>query len=208
MARALEARLAVVFALVVGHAACDRKPVTRPSASRAPKQTPVVAVAPPQPTTVAVAARPSLPEDPIAGKRSEQQWREHMAEEEHERQSGFDKSRLKQHRALVRLIVAARGSYDRAATESAVTKTRTAMAARIAEMRKRVTEIDPWGVNSRLLADYSALEATLADAYPDAKAEALRGHPNALKTARASFDQHIKTITAWLKEVEEGEEER
>ena len=148
-----------------------------------------------------------LPEDPVAGKQSELQWREHMEEEEHERQIGYDRRFLKEHRALTKLIAAARARYDGAKTEAAVAKVRSGMPAQIAEVRRRVTEIDHWGTNSRLLSDYEALSASLTDAYPDAKIGALKGDGSALDVARAAFDGHMQKIAAWLKEAAETEEE-
>src|SRR5262249_53860215 len=68
-----------------------------------------------------------LPEDPVEGKRAEAQWREHMADEEHERQIAFDGQRVAAHRSVVALLLAARGTYDRAATEAALATARSAM---------------------------------------------------------------------------------
>jgi hypothetical protein len=152
-------------------------------------------------------ATPPLPEDPAAGKRSEQQWREHMDHEEEERQTLFDRKRLKQHRALIKLIAAARARYDHARTEAAVAKVQQDMPRQVAEMRRRVTEIDPWGVNSRLLPDYAALTAALSDTYAPAKIAAIKGDASALTQLHADFDQRMKKMNDWLHEVEESKDE-
>jgi hypothetical protein len=170
---------------------------------------------PPAPASNASQPKPSasnvdpgrLPEDPVAGKQSELQWREHMEEEEHERQILFDRQHLEEHRALVKLIVATRARYDGAKTEAAVVKARADMPRRTAEIRRRITEIDHWGVNSRLLSDYDALSASLSDAYPLAKTEALKGDERALTAARADLDGRLQKIDAWLKEAAESEGE-
>src|SRR5262245_57374397 len=59
-------------------------------------------------------ARDRLPEDPVAGAKSTQQWKEFMVAEEHERQLHYDRARLKQHRAMLKFLVATRARYDRA----------------------------------------------------------------------------------------------
>jgi hypothetical protein len=148
-----------------------------------------------------------LPEDPVAGKASEQQWREHMVAEERERQMMFDRERLKQHRALAKLIAAARARYDRAKSVAAVDKLRAQMQQSVSDMRARVTEIDHWGVNSRLLGDYDALASSLGSGYAEAKLAALHGDTRPLAEARAAFDQHMHAIATWLEEVEKGEDE-
>jgi hypothetical protein len=148
-----------------------------------------------------------LPEDAALGKRSELQWRQHMEDEERERQIGFDRQRLKQHRAIVARFKAARSLYDRATAEAALAKARTEMPQRVEEIQKQVTELDHWGNNSRLLGDYAALEASLTSDYADAKLSALKGDGAALKNAQAAFDGHLKIISGWLEEVAHAKEE-
>ena len=152
---------------------------------------------------------PRLPEDPVLGKQSEQQWREHLRHEEEERQMWFDQPRLEQHRAVAKLFAASRARYDRARTEAAVAKVRAEMPRRLAEVRSRVTKIDPWGNNSRLLPDYDALSTLLSGAYPDACVAAIKGDHAALEQARAGFDQRMQHVEHWLAEVaaesDEGE---
>jgi hypothetical protein len=151
---------------------------------------------------------PALPEDPVAGKLAEQQWREHMEREEEERQMLFDRQRLREHRALVRLITTLRGRYDRAKTEPALGKVREGAAQKLDEIQKRAAAIDPDAVNSRLLGDYEALQSSLRNDYPDARAAALRGDPVPLTAARASFDRRLEKIDEWLEEAEKGEAEK
>ncbi|HEY2732623.1 MAG TPA: hypothetical protein VGI70_01495 [Polyangiales bacterium] len=148
-----------------------------------------------------------LPEDPIAAKKSEAQWRQHMRDEEDERQLGFDRSRLGRHRALMKLIAAARADCERARTEGALAKVRMQLPARIAQMQRSVTAIDRWGVNSRVLGDYAALIDALSDRYPAAKLEALRGDRRAWERAQREFTEHEKTIEQWLERAEEDDEE-
>ena len=166
----------------------------------------VPAPAQPQPPVARPRAHPRLPEDPVAGKQSQLQWREHMAHEEEERQMAFDAPRVPKHRALTKLIVASRARYDRAKTADGVEKVRAGMPRTLEEIRRRVTEIDHWGNNSRLLPDYDALSAQLAGAYADARIAAINGDPHAAESARVSFDQHLKAIDRWLEEVASGGE--
>jgi hypothetical protein len=172
------------------------------------------ATAPPEPARPVVpspaAADTRLPEDPVQGKRSEEQWKEHLEEEEHERQIAFDAQRIPEHRAVVQLVSAARARYDAATTVEAVTRARSDVGGRVKELRKKVTELDHWGVNSRLLPDYAAFEAMLEKDYPDAKAAALKGDSRPLEEARSRFEAHMKTVEAWLEEAQsnDGEAER
>jgi prefoldin subunit 5 len=191
-------------ALVVA-AGCRRE--TPAPVPDAPAPAPAPPAAPQPDAPVARVDPPRLPEDPIAGKRSEEQWREHMKEEDHELQLAFDRRRLKQHRAVVRLIDEARAQYDRARTEAEVAKIRTAMPKRIAQLRQRMTEIDRWGARSPMSPEYEALSAALTGAYPDAKIAALAGNAQALEQAQATFDQRRKTITDWLEEAAESKDE-
>src|SRR5262245_40851899 len=179
-----------LIAVAVAVAACSSKP-SEPAPAQAPAAAPVQPAAPAEaPKAPPAAPDPTrLPEDPVAGKRSEEQWREHMQEEEEERQLAYDHARIPQHRALVKQIAAARARYDRARTEPALAKVRADMPKSIEQMRTRVTAIDHWGVSSRVLPDYAALQATLASAYPDAKLAALKGDSHALEQVRAEFDQ-------------------
>jgi hypothetical protein len=174
----------VVCALVVALAGCQRKSATSPApAPAAERETPAAPAAAPRPPDP-----PRLPE-------------------EDERQLIFDHGHLRQHRALVKLIAAARARYDHARTDAARAKTRADMPGQITEMQRRVTEIDHWGVNSRLLPEYAALQASLANAYPDAKLAAIKGDAHALADARADFDQRMKKISDWLERAAEDEDE-
>jgi len=159
------------------------------------------------PTSAASSQDPTrLPEDPIAGKASEAQWRQHMEEEEHERQVAFDSQRLEAHRTVKRLIAAGRARYDRAQTDSAVGKARSDVGRQVAEIRRRVTELDPWGVNSPLLGEYEKLEALLSGGYADARIAALKGDGRPLADVQERFDRGMQVITDWLEEVEREEE--
>lgn len=201
-------RIAASAWLLVALAACD-KPAEpgQPAAQPAPAP-PAAQQAQPKPPPPASPDDPKrLPEDPEAAKRSEAQWREHMKDEEDERQAGFDKQHLAEHRAMIKLIAAARARYDHARTEDAIAKARTEVLASVEDMRKRVTAIDHWGTNSRLLPDYAAIDDMLEAAYPDAKLAALKGDASAYKQVRDELDQRMKKMETWLDEVEQGEHE-
>jgi hypothetical protein len=195
---------------VLALAACSKAP-----AGPAPNAVPVTVPAPtlasaPQPAApVPRPSRepPSLKQDPAAGERSTAQWREHLEEEEEERQLAFDRFRLKLHRDLVKRIAAARARLDQARTEAALEKARAELPERVSDIQKRVVEIDHWRVNTPLLADYDAIATALSSPYADAKLAALKGDATALNQAREAFDKHMKRIDHWLHEVEESGKE-
>ena len=145
-------------------------------------------------------ADPMPPEDPVAGAKSTAQWREHMAAEEHERQLQYDQGRLKQHRAVVKLLVAARGRYDRAKSKAAVLSVQKRLPPVVEEVQRRIKQIDRWGNNSPLLVDYDAYLKALSESYPAARIEMLDGHPAALDTIRGQLNEVTKRINAWLAE--------
>ena len=71
---------------------------------------------------------------------------------------------LKEHRAVVKLLVATRARYDRAKTKAAVTAIRTRLPPTVEDVAPQITRIDHWGTNSNLLADYDAYLKALSDA--------------------------------------------
>ena len=148
-----------------------------------------------------------LPEDPALGARSTAQWRTFMAAEERERQLQFDRNRIKQHRAVLRLLKAARARYDRARTKAAVEAVRIGFPATADDVHKRMTEIDHWGNNSKVLADYEALLHMLADDYAAARIAALDGDRAPLDRARADFAALQKKIATWLSEAAESKDD-
>lgn len=147
-----------------------------------------------------------LPEDPVLGKLAEAQWNEHLEREERERQLAFDRPRLSKHRAIVSELARARSRYDRAATKELVSKACADVPRQVERIKQHVNELDPWGVNSRLLGDYAALEELLERDYPDAKLAALAGDSRPLAAARAEFERHVRTIADWLEATEEEED--
>jgi hypothetical protein len=161
----------------------------------------------PRSSAALASTAPSLPEDPLAGQRSTLQWREHLAHEEEERQMIFDRTRLSEHRALVKLLQAARARYDGAKDANAVERTRADMPQRLSEIERRVHDLDPWGNSSRLLPAYGALQQALGATYAEAKLAALRGDKHPLEQVRRSFDDHVEKIDKWLEEVAEYEDE-
>jgi hypothetical protein len=206
---------AFVLASLVSSSACTKssdvapqprnEPVTAPPAGHDTSiPPPTLSQAPLGASTVNVAP---LPEDPEAGKRAEAQWQEHLEEEEEGRQLGFDRRRLKQHRALVSRIKAVRAQIARAPSLPAVAKIGRELPARIGVLREGVEQIDPWGVTSRLLPDYRVVVELLASNYCEAKAEALRGNPAALIEANRVIDEHLEVIAAKLEQAAESEEE-
>jgi len=141
-----------------------------------------------------------LPEDPAEGAKAVAQWHAHMVREEQERKLHYDRNRIREHRAVVRRLVAARRRYDRAHTPAAVVTAQARMAETAADARRRMTAIDHWGVNSNLLGDYEAILEILMNEYPAALVAALHGDTRELTKLRELLDEHDKKVAAWLAE--------
>ena len=148
-----------------------------------------------------------LPEDPAAGAKSTQQWRDFMASEEHERRLGYDKRHLKEHRAVLKFLVATRARYDRAKSKAAVLAIQKRLPPAVEETRRRITKIDHWGNNSNLLGEYDAMLKALSDTYPTARIAFLDGDHAPLDAQRAEFDRRIKHAQDWLAEAADAKDE-
>ena len=148
-----------------------------------------------------------LPEDPVAGAKSTQQWRDFMAAEEHERRLIYDRGHLKQHRAVLKFLVATRARYDRAKTKPAVLAIQKRLPPAVDDARRRIIAIDHWGNNSNLLGDYDALLNALGVAYPAARVAFLEGDRAPLDGVRADFDRRTKHIKDWLAEAAAAKDE-
>jgi hypothetical protein len=146
-------------------------------------------------------------EDPAAAAKSTAQWREHLEAEEHERKILFDRERIKDHRAVLKVLVSARARYDRAKTKAAVLAVQKRLPPTVEDVRRRMTKIDHWGTNSNLLGDYDAYLKALSDSYPAARIEALDGKPAPLDTVRRELDERTRHIKAWLTEAAASKDE-
>ena len=208
-------RAAVCVVWAIGALAACREPAPAAQPAPAPASPPPSAAltradydAPRRQTPPGAVEPEKLPEDAVAGKLAEQQWREHLEHEEEERQALYDRRRLREHRAVVRQLRSVRARYDRAKSEAALNKAREAAGKELGLIEERVHAIDPDGVNSRLLGEYGALQSSLRSDYATARGAALSGDPAQLAAARAAFDQRLETIDEWLEEASEaGEEE-
>ena len=165
-------------------------------------------------TSVAVAADaksqpppPPLPEDPVLGAKATAQWREHLAFEERERKLHYDRDRMKDHRAVLKLLIGTRARYDRARSAAAVIAIKARVPETAEAVRRRVDRIDHWRVNSNLLADYDVMLNALAEAYPAARIKFIEGDRAPLLAVRAELDRRQKAIDQWLKEAAESEDE-
>ena len=158
-------------------------------------------------TVAVVHADPMPPEDPVAAAKSTAQWRAHMAAEEHERKLHYDRDRLKDHRALLKLLVAARARYDRAKTKAAVLAIQKRQRPAVEDIRRRMTAIDPQGTNSNLLGDYDAYVNALGDPYPAARIAAIGGDHAALDALAADLDRRTRHIKDWLAEAAASKDE-
>ena len=155
-----------------------------------------------------VRADPMPPEDPVKAAKSTAQWREHLAAEDHERKLLYDRDRLKEHRAVLKLLVAARARYDRAKTKAAVLAIQKRLPATVEDVRApHRSRIDHWGTNSNLLADYDAYLNALSDGYPAARIASLDGEPAPLDAVRRDLDQRTRHIKDWLAEAAASQDE-
>jgi hypothetical protein len=176
-----------------------------PSVHSAPVAAPL---APRSEATASSASDPArLPEDEEAGLRAQAEWREHLAFEEEERQLMFDRQRLKAHAAIVALAKGARARYDAARSAAAALAMQKTIARQMQVLRQRVNELDPWGVNSRLLEDYAWLAATLEGPYADAVGASFDGDGERRAQLGAEFDGRMVTIADWLHKAAESEAE-
>jgi hypothetical protein len=148
-----------------------------------------------------------LPEDPVAGKAAEAQWRAHMEKEERERRLNYDRRKLGEHAVVLTFIKNARARYDRAKTAATIAQVQASLIPQIAQIRKRIVNIDHWGVNSNLLEDYAAMLATLTGDYPAARIASVGGASQALGDLRARWVQREQKISDWLAEAAESEDE-
>ena len=157
---------------------------------QAPPQSPPPAQPQPQPPP-----GPSLlPEDPVAGAKATAEWQAHLVKEERERKLRYDRDRIKDHRAVLRFLVAPRARLDRATTPAAQAAARARLPPAIEAVRQRITKIDKWGTNSNLLADYDAMLKALAGTYPTPE-------------LKADLDAREKRIKDWLAEAARTEDE-
>ena len=145
--------------------------------------------------------------DALQGAKATAQWREHLAFEERERKLHYDRDRMKDHRAVLKLLIGTRARYDRARSAAAVTAIKARVPETAEAVRRRVERIDHWRVNSNLLADYDAMLNALAEAYPAARIKFIEGDRAPLLAVRAELDRRQKAIDQWLKEAAESEDE-
>lgn len=210
---------AAAVAVALAAAACgDSRSAPEQTSKPAAPQTTLVAPAAPNPGHDAPRSPPRagwkpLPEDPAAGKQSEEQWRAHLEHEDEERQMWFDLARRAEYRRLLEQVAAARARYERVRKPADVERTRVQLQAKIGELQERVRQIDPVGNSSRAVPDLQALLAVLTGPYGDAKRAALEGDAQALAQQRAAFDQRLARVDEWLEEAEreakrEGRTER
>jgi hypothetical protein len=130
-----------------------------------------------------------------------------MAHEERERKLHYDRDRMKDHRAVLRFLVATRARYERATSKAAVLAIQARLPPAIEKVRRRIARIDHWRVSSNLLGDYDVLLAALADTYPAARISFLAGDRAHLLALRADFDRRLKAMNNWLEEAAQSQDE-
>jgi len=150
---------------------------------------------------------PPLPEDPVLGAKATAQWREHLAFEERERKLHYDRDRMKDHRAVLKILLGTRARYERAKSEAAVSAIKARLPETVEAVRRRIDRIDHWRVNSNVLGDYDAMLNALGDAYPAARIKFIEGDRAPLQALRAELDRRQKAIDEWLEAAAESEDE-
>lgn len=187
-------------ALGLSFTACREQPVRPETARPASQATPVSATSSRRPAA-------QLPEDPSAGTRAKERWREHLRYEERERRMRFDRRQLGEHRALTRKLQESRRAYDAAASTAKLARATDAFRASLPQLVQAKQAIDPWGNSSNLLAEYGSLIELLTDRYPKARAAALTGDSTSFKAVELELEGHFRKIDSWLEEVTESEDE-
>jgi hypothetical protein len=173
-----------------------------------PIRLPAIALAVCTSFAAAAGAEPQrLPEDPAAAAKSTEQWRQFMAAEEHERRLLYDRNHLKDHRAVVKVLVATRARYDRAKSKPAVLAIQKRLPPVVENVRKRIARIDHWGNNSNLLGDYDLMLNALSQSYPAARISFLDGDRAPLDALRAELDRRTRHIEDWLAEAAASKDE-
>lgn len=119
----------------------------------------------------------------------------------------FDRRRLAQHRVVLASLQATRKRYDNAKTPAAVLQAEQSFAQERATQQQRLEKLDRWRNSSNLSADYEALLAVFASAYPEARRQALAGSTSALAAVQGEVDARMKKISEWLSYVEKAKTE-
>lgn len=192
--------LAVLWIACSSQACKARAPAPAAAASSA-----LASVASATPAPVDSAAR--LPEDPVAGARALAALREHLVEEERERKANYDRRHMKEHRALLASLAAARARYDGAKSPAAVQKLQADSGRLRGEISRRLDALDRWKNSSALLDDYTALLDALSQDYPAARVRALSGDAVQLERVRRDVDAHFQKAEKWLQYAAEAEGE-
>ena len=130
-----------------------------------------------------------------------------MVKEERDRQLGYDRRKMGEHRVILAKIRAARARYDHAKSARGVDKVQAEMPAAIEDIRRRITHLDHWGNNSKLLGDYDAMLKSLGDEYPAARRSAIGGDTAPIDALKAQWEEREKRMNDWLEEAESSEEE-
>ena len=143
----------------------------------------------------------------MLGAKSTAQWREHLAFEERERKLHYDRDRMKDHRAVLKILIGTRARYERARSEAAVNAIKARLPETVEVVRRRIDRIDHWRVNSNVLGDYDAMLSALAEAYPAARIKFIAGERAPLQALRAELDRRQEAIDQWLKEAAESQDE-
>ena len=154
-----------------------------------------------------IADQAPLPEDPAAGKRSEEQWKKHLQAEEVERRMVFDRNHLNEHHDLIKRISAARDPLERAKTPDALKKAQAQLEPQLSKLQAEVDSLDRYKNTSRLVTDYDALLVLLKSTYPSTKLAAMGGNAGALSQVRNDFDAHLRSMHAWLERLDKDEDE-
>jgi len=229
----LASRLCVGISVVAGLAgSCQRSPSLAPSlpppSASSPASAPAASLPPSQVLTAATLKTPSgasaarrdeaprwpsqvggetLPEDPVAGKRAEEQWRAHLAREDRERQLARDRHTLAHHKAILALLLRARRDVERARSEKAVRAATARIAETESQVEKRLGRINVWGNVSPMTATYSAMLRSLSEELPRDRLTAVADAADGRADSRLDWNRRLAEIRAYLRETAESEGE-
>lgn len=142
----------------------------------------------------------------MAGKRSEAQWREHLAHEDRERQLARDRHALVHHRAIVAMLVRARRQVARAQAPASLRAAQSRIATVDSAIEQHLAKINLWGNVSPLTAIYQDMLRALRDDLAD-RSGAPSGSSDAVARARLDWDARLTDIRDYLDEAARSEGE-
>jgi len=148
-----------------------------------------------------------LPEDPVAGKRAEEQWRAHLAREDRERQLARDRHALTQHKAIIALLVRTHRTIERARSDKAMRAATARLSDVGTEVERRLEKINVWGNVSPVTSIYRDMVLLLKQGLSIDRRVSAGGGSDGHATSSFDWNGRLAEIRAYLHEAAESEGE-